>query len=69
MEELLKAILDELKNISELQSQGPDGDVLFGKFDSIISEIRHINTTVGNINNRIESLEIDITKIADNTEN
>lgn len=69
MEELLNKILDELKNISEIESQGPDGDVLFKKLDILSSGINNLNTKIEIISNRVESLEVDITRIAENTDN
>lgn len=69
MEELLIKILNELKNISEIESQGPDGDVLFKKLDLIASSINTLNTKIESINNRVESMELDITRIAENTDN
>lgn len=69
MEKLLEDILEELKNISELESQGPDGDVLFEKLDAIINEMGQISSTLEKIDNRVETLEYDISRIAENTDN
>lgn len=69
MEELLTKILDELKNISEIESGGPDGDVLFNKLDIIALGISNLNSKIDSVNSRVESLEADITRIAENTDN
>lgn len=69
MEELLTKILEELKNISEIESGGPDGDVLFNKLDIIALGISNLNSKIDSVNSRVESLEADITRIAENTDN